>query len=770
MKRFSFLNGPGKNGIFRSYFLSYLLIGFIPLLLSLWGYVNYAQIVREEISTSQSHTLSQLKYSFDSYVKTVKDRNHTLAEGQRITDIVTQNSFDGEGKLDLRALHNELAIARTSMDFCSEIAVFLYESDYIITDVKQYAPQIDFLYFQPYKTSKEDFLSIIDLPRASGYRILDAAEGERYILIIQHINSYNQKDRLATVVSFIPWHKLSALMTPVNQRTFYWIDPDNQILTGDNEDVLLDHLRYDSLGPENTLSYLKLDGTGYVNSYLNSDQLNLRYGMLMPKSFYFEKLYQMQKIIIIQVLVTILIAFLLAYWCSRRNYRPIARISAVLQESNAPNEHLDFDRIQQSLDTLVNERQSVIQAKTALLTQQVTAFLKGWNPNESALQEALNESVFSIQTHYIILAISYQDVDSSSIFEGISSGEEASAFELLRYAFRNIFEETVLSAYRGVVLDIDGMHIALLNLEDQDTDTLSQTIFTTISLCQETLNLTLCIGASDIHCGITSLKQAYSEAVRVLSYNTFWEDENSMGLLFFSDADNSNEENEASVVLQLNKERELYSLLLAGDLKQAQAQYEQLQEDMMIRDIEYLEVNRSRALGMADMLFRYEADLFGAGGSTAGQEKEVFQAIAQASSLAEARQQLDTVFDCLCQRIQEKQADKAPAWLADITSYIDKNFMQQDLSVSVLAGQMNMNLAYIGRTFKHYMGYSINDYIHLTRIHECKRLLSAGCSVRRAAEETGYIDSKSLIRIFKKYEGITPGQYQSLQGKQLPSR
>ena len=38
--------------------------------------------------------------------------------------------------------------------------------------------------------------------------------------------------------------------------------------------------------------------------------------------------------------------------------------------------------------------------------------------------------------------------------------------------------------------------------------------------------------------------------------------------------------------------------------------------------------------------------------------------------------------------------------------------------------------------------------------------------MRETAESVGYLDAKALTRAFKRYEGITPGQYKEVVGMQ----
>jgi len=52
------------------------------------------------------------------------------------------------------------------------------------------------------------------------------------------------------------------------------------------------------------------------------------------------------------------------------------------------------------------------------------------------------------------------------------------------------------------------------------------------------------------------------------------------------------------------------------------------------------------------------------------------------------------------------------------------------------------------------------DAINRVRLARAKELLARdGVSIAEAAVRVGYYNSNAFIRTFKKYEGITPGQY-----------
>lgn len=47
----------------------------------------------------------------------------------------------------------------------------------------------------------------------------------------------------------------------------------------------------------------------------------------------------------------------------------------------------------------------------------------------------------------------------------------------------------------------------------------------------------------------------------------------------------------------------------------------------------------------------------------------------------------------------------------------------------------------------------------MVRLAKCKEMLAQGSTIKYCADATGYTDIKTLQRAFKRYEGITPGQY-----------
>jgi AraC-like DNA-binding protein len=109
-----------------------------------------------------------------------------------------------------------------------------------------------------------------------------------------------------------------------------------------------------------------------------------------------------------------------------------------------------------------------------------------------------------------------------------------------------------------------------------------------------------------------------------------------------------------------------------------------------------------------------------------------------------------------------KPPDDQREQLDEILDYIHTHF-GEELSVERFSQQLNMSVSQFSRTFKEEVGEKYVDYITKYRLAMAKKyLLETDKKIDEIAEHVGYMGRNSLIRVFRKYEGITPGQYRSM--------
>ncbi|RKI39118.1 AraC family transcriptional regulator [bacterium D16-51] len=112
-------------------------------------------------------------------------------------------------------------------------------------------------------------------------------------------------------------------------------------------------------------------------------------------------------------------------------------------------------------------------------------------------------------------------------------------------------------------------------------------------------------------------------------------------------------------------------------------------------------------------------------------------------------------------------SSKAGRIVEKAVQYIRENY-REDITLEQLASASDVSLQHFCRVFKAQMGMRPMEYLAKWRISEAKKLL---CSTNRSISEIGkclgYSNLTYFGMVFKKYEGISPGQYRKAQGVKL---
>lgn len=124
-----------------------------------------------------------------------------------------------------------------------------------------------------------------------------------------------------------------------------------------------------------------------------------------------------------------------------------------------------------------------------------------------------------------------------------------------------------------------------------------------------------------------------------------------------------------------------------------------------------------------------------------------------------------TLYEML-DKIQEYQNEQGSVlrkgnkqWAKIMLEYVEENY-NKGISLASMAEDLKLDESYLSKQFKEKVGVSFIQYVTKCRMDKAKELLKDP-SVKLAdiAENVGMGNVQSFIRTFKKYEGMTPGQY-----------
>ena len=157
-------------------------------------------------------------------------------------------------------------------------------------------------------------------------------------------------------------------------------------------------------------------------------------------------------------------------------------------------------------------------------------------------------------------------------------------------------------------------------------------------------------------------------------------------------------------------------------------------------------VNPDEAFTLSDMYINKIEDL------TSIKELENFESI---------------MIDGFTSKVQEvKTKSYSPAVLQSI-NYIDKH-LSEDIKIDAIAKEVYLNPSYLSTLFHKETGKTLTDWILKEKIEESARfILNSNNSIADIAFFYHFSSQSYFVQCFKKYMGITPGEYRKQKVKQV---
>ena len=178
----------------------------------------------------------------------------------------------------------------------------------------------------------------------------------------------------------------------------------------------------------------------------------------------------------------------------------------------------------------------------------------------------------------------------------------------------------------------------------------------------------------------------------------------------------------------------------------------------------------ARRLGMEDAGWNRTVTVFDANAVKAWDIRGLFQRMNLNAALDEEFRtdafaaNLCEFFMIICQ-IAKKGNVYAPAATSALVEravqYIQENYTDPGLNVTVLMNHTYTSRGHLSRMFKAYTAESIHSYITDLRMQHCRQAIADGRSILGACTESGFSDYSSFLKTFRRLYGMTPVMYRT---------
>lgn len=743
-----------KRSILLRWVYSYLAVCLFPLLLFVIFTATSLSVMNSNVSSSNSLAVQFMRHEFDAVFAQVNSNSDYMLVNSQFQKL---SSISSQQELDALYLYNTtIEIGHMIDDRTAMIDCMLYSPELNLYITSERWGNMDDLYLMnefDLDWSKEKISQVFFSKR----RTLGLEDATCYLagggvlnrlLVVRPLSYTRTGWQHDFYVAFLV--DASSIFTG-NLENF----KDLVIINGLSGNVLYDFNKTYGIGDhvghlaEIPSGESLFDGGKMVTSD-SSTVTNLKYLVMRDQKTYYHSLFVLLIFSFLYFVLALVAGFFVVRWRIKRDWTTYAQAMEATgmvcdQSAKAESAYSPFISFFSQLKEEKEGMGKVLRTQTESLKSHMIANLLD-SSNGPVSNEALMEcGIYLSSDHFLVLLlVPVQGVAVSFVEEtAILSFQEQSYVVLPFSSFHG-----VALILNPPTLDVDGDFYT--NFAMQVRAMLSDATFGVSQAC-----------SSDLVVGLDKLGEAYLQAVNVLEYQKGLSSDEFM---FYQDV----VEMSGQVHFSYTTEQELMlsQAIQSGNILEAESII-----DKTLQQNRNLGVSPQR---MRYLLFSIASTVIRTANRLDERYKDIIPSISlppilQADDFQRSQRELCDIILNLCEAVLkvDQQYENSTAETYGLyrkaLSHIDTNYADPMLNVSQIADHLGVSIVYLSRSFKKYHhGTNISDYICQLRILSAKKLLSEGALVAEVVTLCGFGSLRTFMRVFKKEEQVTPGQYRAM--------
>jgi Response regulator containing CheY-like receiver domain and AraC-type DNA-binding domain len=572
-----------------------------------------------------------------------------------------------------------------------------------------------------------------------------------------------QQDPLRVYAIVINESQITDLIKKLNitkDGQVYVVDSGGNIITSTDSSNMLSHIINDTvlkdLVKNNNSITTELNKIKYSVISSSSSSFNFTYIAVIPYKELIDKSRYVTGILEILGIIVLLLGCIAAVIISGKMYKPINTLVEQINKnakSNVPKSKNEFEYISSNITNILNDSKNLSSAlKTSLSFSResvLSNFINGkynfYDDNPDILK---NFKLDMSKQNFVAFAIKINN------FKEFKVRYNEYDRELMKFCISNISEE--LASPFGMCISASSSLICLLlNFDTIEDESWPVNLGRQICQCISTyLDFSVTVGIGSIKKDIHDIAKSYKEACDSLLLRNV--NPASQVIEYYQASTPS-----ADYYYPIEKETSIINSLKAGNYDKAVKTIEAVLNENFNRNIQYRDMNYI----LSELLSAIIKTVYEIGGKIQdilNLEINLNDDLFENETYGQLVEWFQSVCIRLCNYIIEQRESNNKDVLNKILDYIYRNY-NSDITLETVADQFNMSYSYLSRYFKQQTGCNFIYYLYRLRIDKAKEMLkNSGFKINQIAENVGFSDVNNFIRMFKKYEGITPGKYREL--------
>lgn len=335
-----------------------------------------------------------------------------------------------------------------------------------------------------------------------------------------------------------------------------------------------------------------------------------------------------------------------------------------------------------------------------------------------------------------------------------------------RYLLFDIIMKSFPSSYMIQSVRYEGGSIAvIINMEGFDQIQSPKQIVASFKEIQKAaepiFKSTISIGVSGAHTGCESIQDSVVEAIEAASKKIF-KGNNSI-LLWEKSREEKNKEH--VYYYPYESAEKVQNYLSICDIEGISKELDKIEQEILkysesLGPENVIMIFNQLAGTVIKFMMQHQINL----GKVQGLKGDIYSLLSSAENVREFK----IVLLGFCEKlihymIEQKQTESnSKCYSQRILDYLNEHYTE-DLLYEEVAEEIGISYSYLRRIVKEETGKSVNDYINKIRVEKMKDLLlTTDDPINIIAEKVGYRNMQSVTRYFRKFEGITPKEFKTL--------
>lgn len=760
--------------VYLTYLLSYVVFLLVPTTISSIVYFNAAQIIEADSIKLHDAMLSQAQQTLDAYVEEMHGVALQLSFNPRVQSYVNWTEpVSLEDRYKESLVVRDLGLYRSTCDLLSDFFVHFSGTGSVMTPSAKFTAERFYRYM--YRFAGVDSADTMRLLHRAVYsrhvstpRVVSLREARgEYIPYVQTIPITGGARYVANAVFLLDAPRIEHVLSTVAGAT----DAGVYVITDDRHVVA--RSRYAS-EPDPHLLEAALSRSGFpipvpqdADVIVGSRRSALApwsYVVVMPKAAFLREVDRIRTTAL-WVIVTCLVAGLcLAAILARRNYQPIRTIVRDLaRQSDEPTDPFrdEYETIRSAVHRYVEQNvryRHVADNLPVLRAEYLRRLLSGALSDERELRKTLD--FFNIRFRGSSFLVFRARVLESEVALGDDRPHDA-------FALRMVVQDILSSALSGVgetyilesgSLDLEG----IVNCERSPGVAIERSLRVVSERAVDTLEnrfgVQLVLAFGEVVGEMTSLHESLRQAELALSFRYFG---GTSSVILFREVEHRDHEYWYPDDLA----RRLANSLRSGSYAAAEvALTEVFTKNFAERSLPSA-IARFLLFDIVSTTMKAISDLRQNTALDLPAVDRLVESLSMCETVDGAYEQLLSVFSTICSEVESHKKSHNASLLDRIIRFIEENYANRNLGLPLIAGRLGITPSYLSSFFKEQTGRNLTAHIHSVRIAESKAILgSEDETLDSIADRVGYASGVALIKAFKRYEGITPGQYKDGTG------